>query len=91
MHYLLLLFATVIVIDALVGDQGLVALLRARRDYDALAASVRQQRTENERLREEIQRLLEDPATIEEIARRELGLIRPGERLFIVKDLPPLK
>ena len=24
---------------------------------------------------------------IEEIARRELGLIRPGEKLFIIKDV----
>ena len=36
-------------------------------------------------------RLREDPPAIEEIARRELGLIRPGERVFIVKDVPPAK
>ena len=39
------------------------------------------------RLREEVQRLYE-PAAVEEIARRELGLIKPGEILFIVKDAP---
>ena len=33
-------------------------------------------------------RLREDPAAIEEIARRELGLIKPGERVFILKDVP---
>ena len=27
----------------------------------------------------------------EEIARRELGLIKPGERVFIIKDIPPAK
>ena len=36
---------------------------------------------------EEVRRLTEDPAAIEEIARRDLGLIRPGEKVFIVKDL----
>jgi cell division protein FtsB len=35
--------------------------------------------------------LKEDPAAIEEVARRELGLIKPGERLFILKDVPPAK
>ena len=40
-------------------------------------------------LREEARLLREDPATIEEIARRELGLIRPGEKLFILKDVEP--
>ena len=34
-------------------------------------------------------RLTEDPAAIEEVARRELGLIRPGEKVFIIKDLSP--
>ena len=28
---------------------------------------------------------------IEEIARGELGLIKPGERVFIIKDVPPRK
>ena len=32
-------------------------------------------------------RLREDPSAIEEQARRELGLIKPGEVLFIVKDI----
>jgi cell division protein FtsB len=31
--------------------------------------------------------LRENPQAIEEIARRELGLIRPGEKLFIIKDV----
>jgi cell division protein FtsB len=35
--------------------------------------------------------LREDPNAIEELARRELGLIRPGETLFIIKDIPPPK
>ena len=80
-----------IVVDALVGDRGLVAMLRARHEYDELLASIARQRAENARLRETARRLLEDPTAIEEIARRELGLIRPGERVFIVKDLPAPK
>ena len=32
-------------------------------------------------------RLREDSTAIEEQARRELGLIKPGEVLFIVKDI----
>ena len=88
---LLLFIAAVIVVDALVGEQGLFAMLRARRQADELAATIARQRAENARLREEVRRLTEDPAAIEEVARRELGLIRPGEKLFIVKDLSPDK
>jgi len=90
-HLLLLFVASAIVVDALVGDRGLVAMLRARHQYDELAASIARQRAENARLRDQVRRLREDPTAIEEIARRELGLIKPGERVFILKDVPPAK
>ena len=88
-HLLLLLIAAIIVVDALVGDRGLLAILRARKEYDALASTIARERAENARLREQARRLREDPTAIEEIARRELGLIRPGEKVFIVKDVAP--
>lgn len=88
-RWLLLLVAAVIVVDALVGERGLLAMLRARKQYDELAATIARERSENARLREEARRLSEDPAAIEEIARRELGLIRPGEKVFIIKDVAP--
>jgi cell division protein FtsB len=84
---LLLFFAAVIVVDALVGDYGLFAMLDARRRHDELAATIAHQRLENARLREEARRLREDPSAVEELARRDLGLIRPGEKVFIIKDL----
>lgn len=90
-HLLLLFVASLIVVDGLFGDRGLLAILRARQDYDELSATIARQRTDNARLREEARRLADDPAAIEEIARRELGLIRPGELVFIVKDVPPAK
>jgi cell division protein FtsB len=90
-HLVLLFVASVIVVDALVGDRGLVAMLRARHEYDELSASIARQRAENARLREMARGLREDPKTIEEIARRDLGLIRPGERVFIVKDAATIK
>jgi cell division protein FtsB len=88
-HWLLLFVASVIVVDGLVGDRGLLAMLRARQEYDELARTIAQERAENARLRDEARRLKEDPKAIEEIARRDLGLIRPGERVFIIKDVPP--
>jgi cell division protein FtsB len=86
-RWLLMLLASVIIVDILVGDRGLPAMLRARQEYDALAATIAHDRAENARLREEARRLKEDPSAIEEIARRELGLISPGEKVFIIKDV----
>jgi cell division protein FtsB len=88
---LLVFVACVILVDALVGDRGLLASIRARREYDELAATIARERAENAQLREEARRLKEDPSAIEEIARRELGLIKPGEKVFIVKDVTPEK
>jgi cell division protein FtsB len=90
-RWLLLFVASLIVVDGLVGERGLLAMLRARHEYDDLAATIGRQRAENARLRDEARRLVDDPATIEEVARRELGLIRAGEKLFIVKDVRPAK
>jgi cell division protein FtsB len=87
LRLIFLFVAVLIVVDALVGDRGLLAALDARQKHDELAAAVARQRAENARLSEEAQRLKDDPAAIEEIARRDLGLIRKGEKVFIVKDL----
>jgi cell division protein FtsB len=88
---LLLVVAGAIIVDGLVGDRGLLAMLRARQAYEVLSATIERKRTDNARLREEARRLKDDPSAIEEVARRELGLIKPGERVFIVKDVPPPK
>ena len=66
-------------------------MLRARQEYETVAASIAALHAENARLREQARRLREDPAAIEEVARRELGLIKPGETVFIIKDVPPSK
>jgi cell division protein FtsB len=79
----------VLIVDALVGDQGLMATMRARKQYDELAADLARLRGENASLREDARRLREDPAAIEEIARRELGLMSPGEKVFIIRDVEP--
>ena len=88
-QYILLFIGCVLAIDSLVGEKGLIASMQARREEQVLGAALAAARAENAQLREEARRLREDPAAIEEIARRELGLIKPGERLFIVRDVGP--
>lgn len=86
LNYVLALVTVVLVVDALVGDKGLLETIRARRQYAVVSSALEARRQENIRLREEVRRLKEDPASVEAIAREELGLIRPGEVLFIVHD-----
>ena len=87
MRYLVVAIGCVLIIDALVGDRGFLAMLKARQQYRTLDSALARARADNARLREQARQLREDPQAIEDIARRELGLIRPGEKLFIVKDV----
>jgi cell division protein FtsB len=86
-RWVVVFLAAAIIIDAVVGERGLLATWRARDQYDAAAQALDQLRANNDRLRDEVRRLKDDPAAIEELARGELGLMRPGEKVFIIKDL----
>ena len=89
MQYLLLFVGGVLVVNALVGDKGLIEMMKKRDQYRALEQTLSRSRAENARLREEARQLKEDPAAVEDMARRELGLIKPGEKLFIIRDIAP--
>ncbi len=86
---MLVFVSFVLVVNALVGEKGLLATMKAREEYRELEQSLAEARGENARLREQARRLREDPAAIEDIARRELGLMKPGEKLFIIRDVRP--
>ena len=90
-QYGLVFVTIVLIVDAIVGEKGLMSLMKARREYTAVEQALQQARRENAQLREEARRLREDPSAIEELARRELGLLKPGEKLFIVRDAAPAK
>jgi cell division protein FtsB len=87
--WLAIIATAIFVVDSLVGERGLLAMLRARQEFDQLAATIARERETNARLRSEIRRLKEDPRAIEEIARRDLGLMKAGEKVFIIKDIQP--
>ena len=56
LNYALGFVTVVLVVDALVGDKGLLDTMRARKQYAELAASLAQKRQENARLRDDIHR-----------------------------------
>jgi cell division protein FtsB len=82
----LVILTAALLVDAIVGENGVLALLQAGRQYDAVERALQQSRDDNAALRETARRLREDPGTIEAVARRDLNLIKPGEKVFIVKD-----
>lgn len=86
--HLALFAASVLLVNGLFGERGLLQGRRARRSYAAAAEDLMRLRQANDALRERARRLRSDPATIEAVARGELGLVRPDEILVTVRDLP---
>ena len=89
MEGVLVFIGCMVLLDSLFGERGLVEMMRKRDEGKAVAQQLAKLREQNEHLLEEIQKLQDDPATIEDLAKRELDMIKPGEKLFIIRDLPP--
>ena len=83
--------AALLLAESIFGERGFTAMIEARKQHHAMQSSLDQLRAENAALRNRARRLKEDPAAIEEIARRDLRLLAPGEIVFIVKDAAPAK
>ena len=78
------LVTLVLLSEGLLGEGGVVATLRPRKTHSLLDQQIATLRKENAALRETVRLLQEDPSAIEDITGRELGLISPGEVLFVV-------
>lgn len=87
MKFLVVGAVLVVATNLLAGERGLPALLQSRRDAARLTAQIGALRAENAALAARIRALTSDPATIEAVARRTLGLMRPGE--IVVKVSQP--
>lgn len=77
-----------LVVGSLFGDRGILQLLRQRERTEVLAREIEQLREENRLLAEDIVSLRRDPAAVERIAREQLGLARPGESVFVLREPP---
>lgn len=87
----MLLLVAFVIGNAAGSVRGLTAFRQASDAFDALSEAVANLRQENDGLREAARQLREDSGVIEELARQELGLIRQGEKLFILSDQPAVE
>lgn len=89
MRLALVFVGSILLFDALAGEKGLVEMMQASQEQRALERTLAEALRQNDAIREEIRRLQQDPGAIEDLARRELGLIRKGEKLFMIRDVEP--
>ena len=84
-RYLLVLVTALLVANAIIGERGLLALLQTSREHTQLRQAIATLHQENTQLHRYIKALTAEPRFLENEARRELGMIKPGEHLFLIR------
>lgn len=75
----------VLIVNALVGENGYLASLRIEHDRREIANQLQELKDDNQRMADEIHRLRTDPQALEDAA-RGLHLTKPGEKVIILKE-----
>jgi cell division protein FtsL len=68
------------------GEHGYLALRRQQREMDRLQQEIQRLEEENKRLAQEIESLQTDPRAVERVAREQLKMARPGERVLTIPE-----
>ena len=76
-------------VGSVFGDRGILSMLAEREKLEALETELDALRSENARLSAEIADLRRSPRAIERLAREELGLARPDETVFLIREAAP--
>lgn len=78
----LVLAIIAVLVSALFGEHGVTHLLRLRAEQRQQADATFALLQKNARLLDEVRRLRSDELYLEELARRELGLVKPNETVY---------
>ena len=81
---LILVIISLLILGSLTffGEKGIFNLLRLRKEVARINEKNVQLEEENQKLKEEVKRLQSDKRYIEEIARKELGMVKEGEIIY---------
>ena len=83
--------AFILMVNALVGDSGYLATMRAKGERDRLTRQLALLRLQNQELKTQVDRMKHDPAALEEAARRKLNMIKRGETMVVLPEEKPKK
>jgi len=64
------------------GEKGILHMLHLQKELVKIQEANRQIEMENQKLKEEVRRLKVEKRVIEEIARKELGMVKEGEVIY---------
>jgi cell division protein FtsB/cell division protein DivIC len=81
---LILIIISLLILGSLTffGEKGIFNLLRLRKEVARIKERNLKLEEENQKLKEEVKRLQSDKRYIEEVARKELGMVKEGEIIY---------
>jgi len=85
---LLILGFLLLILHDIFGPHGVLAMRRSIKEAEQIRQDLQRLNEENRKLEGHVKALKTDPQTIEGIARDEMGLVRPGERIFKLPAKP---
>ncbi len=83
---LLLIFVILVAWTAIAFGRSYYRNYQAQQRLIQLESEIKAFEIRNEQLESEIERL-QSPDYVERVAREELGLVRPGEKLYIIEEV----
>ncbi len=89
LRYALGALLLLVFMNGIFGENGYLAMRRARADAERIRKELQQLNEENRQLAGDVRALKTDPTAIERVAREEMGLARPGELVFRLPDVTP--
>ncbi len=76
----------IIIVFTIIGENGLVDVIRLSKERERIVLKKKALEEENRELVRKIELLKRDNRYIEEVARRELGMIGKDEMLYIIEE-----
>lgn len=79
-------FVLVMLVTSFFGKKGYMDIVRTRRSLRSLEAEFRKLEEKKDQLETEIRELAANPGAVEEEARRKLWLMKPDEKVIVLKE-----
>ena len=79
-------FILVMLVTSFFGKKGYMDIYRTRKAYRALEAELQRLEVQKKNLELEIRELETNPKAVEKEAREKLWLMRPDEKVIVLKD-----
>jgi cell division protein FtsB len=88
LNWFLVIALALLLLQDIFGTHGVLAMRHSQQDAAEIRKKIEQLDSENQKLQDRVKSLKTDPASIEKIAREEMGLARPGEVIFKIPPRP---